>query len=540
MKLRSTGFIFLFLTLNVGVYSDTVPRLAVVISFDQLRYDYLERFSDHFGDGGFNLFLKKGANFANTHYRHSFTSTATGHAVILSGSHANTNGIMANSWLDRQTLEEIYCVADETAILVGAEDGEGLSPRNFLAFTVGDQLKLSSSNRSKVISIANKDRAAILMGGKMADGVYWLKNRKYLTSDYYQKILPPWVEEFNNLDRVGSYFGQKWNKLLPEEAYKSQGADNFLGERDSMGMGRTMPKTIGGGENAPGDRFRYAFYYSPFGNDVLTELAKAAIINEKLGQRGVTDLLCIGYSANDAIGHQYGPDSHEVLDMTVRSDRMLEDFFSFLDREVGLSDCTIVLTADHGVAPLPEKILLMNDRVPAGRVRGEDILEAAGQTLDAAFGPLAGDGSWLAGLWDNIYIRQSALEEKNLSPEKAEDVVKKAIEGLPFIQAAYTRGDLLKGQVTGKLGRQALLSFHPKRSGDVFYQLKPFYLKMLGGGTNHGSPYSYDTHMPLLWYGIGVKPGLYTESAGVSDLAPTLSHILRIDAPPLSTGKILF
>ena len=175
MKLRSSGFIFLFLTLNMGVYSDTTPRLAVVISIDQLRYDYLERFGEHFGEGGFNLFLKKGANFANTHYRHSFTSTATGHAVILSGSHGNENGIIDNKWLHPDTLEEVYCVADKSAILIGTEDeAEGRSPRNFIGNTVGDQLKISTSFRSRVISMAHKDRAAILMGGKLADAAYWI------------------------------------------------------------------------------------------------------------------------------------------------------------------------------------------------------------------------------------------------------------------------------------------------------------------------------------------------------------------------------
>ncbi len=543
MLFRIVSYATFFITgaLYSSPGADPVPRLVVVISFDQLRYDYLERFSDHFGEGGFNLFLKKGANFSNTHYRHSFTSTATGHAVVLSGSHGNANGIIANSWLDRETYEEVYCMADETAILIGTEEeGHGLSPRNFHAFTVGDQLKISTSGRSRVITMAHKNRSAILMGGKMADAAYWLRRGKYVTSDYYQKIMPQWVEDFNRLEMVKSYFGQKWERLLPEETYANQGADDFLGERNSMGMGRTMPKTIDGGEETPGDRFFHAFYYSPFSNAVLSEFAKAAVKNEQLGQREETDLLCIGYSANDAIGHQYGPDSHEVLDITVRADRLLEDLFQFLDREVGLSNCTLVLTADHGVSPLPEKILLANDRAPAGRVRGSDILEVAEQALNETFGPLAGNGSWLVGVWDNIYIRSNALQVKNLPPEKVEKIIKEAIEDLPFLQAAYTRSDLSKGQVTGRLGRQALLSFYPQRSGDVFYQLKPYYLKMEDGGTNHGSPYSYDTHVPLLWYGVGVNPGTYTRSTGVNDLAPTLSRILQVDAPPLSTGRILF
>ncbi len=541
MKLRATGFMVLFLAFQTGLYSTQAPRLVVVISIDQLRYDYLERFSDHFGEGGFNLFLKSGANFANTNYRHSVTATGAGHAVILSGSHGNSNGIISNHWLDPETLEDIYCVADRTAIIIDADDeAEGRSPRNFIGNTVGDQLKLATAGRSRVISVAHKDRSAILMGGKLADGAFWLRNGDYVTSDYYQKILPKWVEKFNKLDKVESYFGQKWEKLLPEEAYASQGADYFLGERATLGLGRTFPKTFDGGAASIGEQFYHAFFYSPFGNTVLAEFAKAAVTNEKLGQREETDLLCIGFSANDAIGHLYGPDSHEVLDITVRTDRVLEDFFGFLDEKLGLENCTIVLTADHGVAPLPEKILLANDRFPAGRIDEKVVLQDVENALVEAFGPLTGDKSWVEVSYDQIYFYPAALTEKHLASGEVENFVQEYLEKKEFIQAVYTRTELEKGEVTGKLGHQALLSFHKNRSGSVFYQLKPFYVRMPENGANHSSPHSYDTHVPLFWYGVGVTPGTYTTSTGVSDLAPTLSYMLGLDAPVLSTGRILF
>jgi hypothetical protein len=426
--------------------------------------------------------------------------------------------------------------------LPGIEDPYlGRSPANLTTTTVGDQLKLARGGLPKVIGIAGKDRSAVLMSGKNADAAYFMKAGRMITSTYYVPKLPEWVEAWNAGGKLDAYFGRVWDRVLPEAAYAVQGRDDMPGEDAEAGrLGNTLPKTITGGEPVLGPSFYGAVNNTPFHNEVLADFAETALTAEKLGLRpGITDMLCVSFSANDSIGHLYGPDSHEIMDNVVRMDRTLEKFFQFLDRHVGLKNCTLVLTADHGVSSTPEHLQASAPNVPAGRINGSALLAACEEALNRAFGPLADSGRWIVRDDASILVHPAALVEKNLEAAGVEIVLRDALLKLDFVAAAYTRGQLARGEVNDELGRQALLSFNPERSGDVYFITKPYYFNR-PSGSNHGTPYNYDTHVPLLWYGVGVKPGTYVARVGVDNLAPTLARILGVPAPPLSRAEILF
>lgn len=529
------------------------PALVVVVSLDQFRADYLERFRAHYGRGGFNLFLERGAVFVDCHYQHSVTKTACGHSVMLTGVHADQHGIIANEWIDRATLQQVSCVGDDTAPIVGLPPPSrppvtgldnpylGRSARSLLASTVGDELKLARGGRPKVFGVSIKDRSAILMAGRRADAAYFMEEGRMVSSTYYLAQVPDWVAGWNEAKKVDAYFGRVWERVLPEAAYAQQGPDDMPNELALYGLGRTLPKRIDGGETTPGPKFASAFENSPFQSEVLADFAKTLVERENLGRRGVTDLLCLSFSTPDTIGHSYGPDSHEVMDNAVRTDRILADLFQFLDRHVGLDRCTLVLTADHGAAPIPEVVASTQRGVPAGRAKSAEVLRATEAALNERFGPLANKERWLVNDDCALLIHPQALAEKKLTSSEVEQVVRDALLKLPFVRAAYTRTDLLRGIAPGEWGRHMLASFHSERSADVLFQLQPYFLlSSRTHGTTHGTPYNYDTHVPLLWFGVGVTPGVRTERVGVDDLAPTLSRILGLVAPPLAKGRVLF
>ncbi|WP_438480513.1 alkaline phosphatase family protein [Oleiharenicola lentus] len=537
-----------------GISADSAPKpsLVVAISIDQFRADYLTRFGQHFGTDGFNLFLKHGANFCETRYRHAHTKTACGHSVMLTGVHADVHGVIANDWVDRHTFEAVSNVGDASVRIIGlpaasgvkpyaalGEAAQGRSPKRLLAPTIGDELKAVSA-QSKVIGISNKDRAAILMTGARADAAYFMEKGHMVSSTYYFPELPAWVKQWNAAEKLAAYYGKVWDRLLPIEAYAVQGPDAAAGEDTKSGeLGNTLPKTITGGESSAGDRFDEALKNTPFMNDLLVDFAKSAIESEKLGKRGVTDILCVSFSANDYIGHLYGPDSHEIMDNVVRMDRTLAEFFKYLDDTIGLKNCTLVLTADHGVAPMPERLAVNQPGVPSGRSFGKETTAAAEAALNKTYGPLADGSNWL--VRDDAYfiVHPSALREKKVDSAAAQIVVRDALLTVEMVARAYTRAQLEAGEATDEIDRMALRSFNRERSGDVYLITKPYYFNKATGST-HGSPYDYDTHVPLLWYGVGVKPGESRERTGVDDLAPTLAHILGLPKPPKSEGKNLF
>ena len=513
------------------------PRLVVAIAVDQLRADYLDRFRPFFARSGFNLLLQRGASFADARYEHATTSTCPGHAVILTGSYGNVNGIIGNDWYDAKGRREEYCAADRTVTLIGAAL-EGRSPRNLKGATVGDLLKISTGGRSRVVAVSAKDRSAIMLGGHLADAAYWMEDTLFVTSTYYRPDMPQWAREFNASGKMTSYFGKKWERLLPASAYEMVGPDDVPTESDEAGMGRTFPHPIAGGP-AIGAAFVEAFDRSPFSNDVVADFAMRAVTAEGLGRDSVTDLLGISFSANDRAGHAYGPDSHEVMDITIRTDRTLARLFGFLDRTVGLANVVIVLTSDHGVAPLPEVFQRLHPGASARRFHPAVVDTVVNAALAARYGAAPAPGWVVHHDQPQLYLNLSALRAKRIALEEAERVAQAAVLSVPGVHQALTATELAKGRAVGARTAE-VYSFFSGRSGNVYYQMAPYILvDDEPTGTGHGTPWAYDQQVPLLWFGSRIIPGIRQTPAAVADIAPTLSALLGLTAPGGSQGRVL-
>ena len=529
------------------------PRLAVLISVDQMRADYLERFRPYFGADGFKRLTDQGAWFQDCYYQHAVTKTAPGHATIPSGVHANVHGIIANEWLDRKTFIQGNNVEDVDAPLVGLPPKldryanatfaakAGRSPRNFLGVTVGDRLKAKYGPAAKVYGVADKDRAAILMSGPKADGAYWTEEGRFVTSTYYRRELPAWIEKFNLERGAAEYFGQTWDRLLDPAIYdRVQGPDDAPGEQVEDNLPATFPKKINGGRETISAAYFDAFDYAPWDNDLVEELAERLIEHEQLGVDATPDLLCVGFSQTDKVGHAYGPDSHEVMDSYLRLDHTLAELFHFLDAKVGAGNYVVVLTADHGAAPLPEKIQREQGAGAAGRLSGGALDKFLFPALDAAYGPLPANVYWAVRDNSGYHLNPAALAAKQLTAAQLDEKIREILLTYPMIAAAYTREQLTAPAPLDTFGEMERLSYYAPRSMDVVYIPKPNFVERSMTGTTHGTPYEYDTHVPQVWYGAGVQPGVHPERVAVEDLAPTLAAILGVKLPPEATGKVLF
>ena len=527
------------------------PRLAVVISVDQFRADYLTRFRPHFVEGGFNRLLENGAVFTDAHHRHAVTLTAPGHASILSGVFAETHGIIANSWLDRASWQVVNSVEDRDSPLVGTtvpySPGNivalkaGRSPKNFRATTVGDQLKLRFGKNARVFSASNKDRAAILLGGKLADHVYWIEKGVFVTSRYYRSELPAWVAAFNREHEAKKHFGTKWERLLDASLYDAlQGPDDAPGEGAPHGLATTFPKIVDGGRKEVSTRFYSAFNITPLATEMLGAFAEQALREEKLGRGATTDLFCLSFSQIDTAGHTYGPDSHEMMDSVLRLDRVLAKLFAAIDREVGLQNCLIVLTADHGVSPMPERVKAMSSLIPAGRVSLKETEARITEALNEKYGPLPNDGAWFTRNNTSFHLHKAALEAKQLPPLEVATIVRDILRTAEPVERAFTFAEIRDFPVDGdSLEAKVKRSYHPEISGEVFYTVKPYYFAR-EDGSQHGSPHNYDSHVPMIWFGVGIKPGVHPQRVGIDDLAPTLAGLLQVPAPPQAAGRRLF
>ncbi len=524
------------------------PKLAVVISVDQLRADYLQRFGPYFGEGGFRRLTKGGLVFEECHYAHAFTQTAPGHATILTGAYPMTHGIIANEWLDRDLWEQVNNVEDRTSPLVGLTPADataallapkaGRSPRTLRADTVGDQLKLRHGAKAKVFAASNKDRSAMLLAGRLADAAYWDENGVMVTSRYYREQVPAWVAAFNAERRVHASFGKVWERLLEPAIYDAvQGPDDAPGEWAESGFTRTFPKKITGGRDAIGPAFFTAFDNSPFSTEFLGEFVQRAIVEEKLGRNGATDLLCVSFSQVDTVGHNYGPDSHEVMDAMLRLDRVLAGIFDRIDREVGLANCVVVLSADHGVAPLPERVNAGRTDGPGGRFKVGELDAAGRKALDAAFGAPEAPEYWFTRDNNGFHLRAPVLAAKKLNRSEVAAVLRDAVAALPFVAQAYTRDQIMAASPDGPSVLAAVRrGYFPERDRDVVMVYKPYFQSRVANGTSHGTPYGYDTHVPQVWFGAGVPAGVRKDRVGVEDIAPTLAGLLGVPAPAQAQG----
>jgi predicted AlkP superfamily pyrophosphatase or phosphodiesterase len=510
-------------------------RLVLLIVIDQFRYDYLTRFEDLFGPGGFRRLLQQGAVFTNANYSYTPTVTACGHATFMSGSLPSLHGIIGNEWFDRGTDREVTSVSDNSVKLLGGKSMTPASPSRLIGSTVGDQLRLTNRGRSKVVGVALKDRSAILPAGKNANGAYWFDTTEgvFVSSTYYFSDLPQWVKRFNQTQRADKYFGARWDRLLPPAAYERSLADENVYEESPWG--NHFPYTINGGETTPGKKFYDQFDESPQANEYTVAFAKAAIEGEGLGQDDQTDLLTVSFSANDGLGHRLGPYSQEVEDMTLRTDRVLANLFRYIDQKVGLANTIVVLTADHGVAPIPEHARDLGfggGRQPIGK-----IVDAVKAALNERFGT----EQWVRHTVNgNIYFDYNVISSKKADRSELERLSCEAAQKIEGVAQCFTRTQFLSGQLLpGTISSRAVNGFNPERNGDIVIVLKPFYMHRTEAGTTHGTPYSYDTHVPVIFLGRDILPGSYGTVTTPSDIAPTLAALLKIEPPSNAVGRIL-
>jgi len=526
------------------------PRLVLLIVVDQFRYDFLERFGDLFAAGGLRRLLRDGASWTEANYDHMPTETAPGHATLMTGAWPSETGIISNDWYDRESGRRVNNVEDGTARLIGGGERErGASPRSLMVSTLGDQLKLATAGRAKVVGVSIKDRGAILPAGRMADAAYWYSSQtgQFVSSTYYftEGKLPDWVQSFSAARPSDKFFGQTWDRLVARAEYdRRAGPDDVPWEKGNGQVPNTLPQQITGGLKEPGPAFYDALNYSPFSNDLLVAFAEQAVRAERIGEDADTDLLTVSFSANDIVGHRYGPYSHESMDMTLRVDRQIERLLSFIDSRVGLRNTLVAFTADHGVAPFVDHA--MRSRLPGGYVPIAALTEAARKALRARFGK-SNDrdttADYLSAYGNSMfYFNRAALERDNVRAEEAERVVGEAVMTVPGVSRYFTRTQLVSGSVLphDAVARRVLHGFHPRRSGDVVVVQEPFkYLTEYSYIAMHGTPYGYDTHVPLIIAGAGLTPGRYANAATPADIAPTLARLLRVQQPSNAMGRVL-
>jgi predicted AlkP superfamily pyrophosphatase or phosphodiesterase len=513
------------------------PRLVVVLVVDQMRADYLERFRTQF-TGGLKTFLEQGAVFANANYEQWPTVTAVGHATISTGATPASHGIVGNAWYDRVEKKEVASVDDGTATIVPTGKGTGVSPHRLIGTTIGDEVRLATNDRSRVISVALKDRSAIMLGGHRPSGAFWFDTSAgaFVSSSYYGATLPSWVTSFNGRKPADAYFSSSWNRLLPESEYAASDPDDSEGESAPMGT-RVFPHRPAEGLTAPGSKFYERLLGTPFANDMLLAFAREAVTSEQLGRDEFPDVLMVGLSSNDLIGHYYGPYSREVQDVTLRTDRSLGEFFEFLDGQVGKGNYLAVLSADHGVAPTPTHAKSIGGRY----TRLEDVEQPIEQALTARFG---GSAKWVSsvseGTSGGVYLDSAVIAAQKADPVEVQHEALRAIAGLSGVRFAMAGVDIAAGRFNtlDLQQRRVAAGYCPGRSPDLFVIFDPFQV-MMGGptGTSHGTPYSYDSHVPLLFYGTGVTPSTYLDRVAVTDIAATVCALLGVTPPSGCSGR---
>ncbi|HKI79776.1 MAG TPA: alkaline phosphatase PafA [Ignavibacteriaceae bacterium] len=538
MKKSFIVFITLFLsalTLTSAQNNPPRPKLVVGIVIDQMRYDYLYRFENLYGENGFKKLLNGGTNFTYTHFNYVPTYTAPGHTSIYTGTTPFYHGIIANSWYDRDLRKSVYCTGDNNEKTVGADDNTGeMSPHRLLSTTITDQLKLGTNNRSKVISISLKDRAAILMGGHFADAAYWYdyKNGKFVTSTYYMKNIPEWVEKFNSLNYADKYLNSEWTLSYPIKKYQQSTLDDEPYERDVFSEGKTsFPHSF---KNVKENKKYDLLRDTPFANDLQYQFVKEAIINEKLGKHSDTDFLAVSFCASDFVGHDYGPNSVEVEDLFIKIDSLLADLIRELDNQVGKGNYLLFLTADHAVADSP--VLMAQQKYNVKWFDSNDVKDSL-----KSFSVRKYDSEDII---EDISNKQVFLNYKFIASHNLyiSDIRKQfklyLVQTFKEISVVFTSDELSTHMAERETRNFILNGFNSSRSGDVVFELQPGILSGSGkwDASTHGSMYSYDTHVPLIFYGWNIEKKTINDPVFSIDIAPTVADMLKIQEPNACIG----
>ncbi len=513
------------------------PRLVVGVVIDQMRYDYLTRFYDQYGEGGFKRLMREGFEFKNNHFNYIPTYTGPGHASVYTGTYPAVHGVIANDWYNKKIKEEVYCVQDDTMLPVGTTHKAGkMSPHRLKTTSITDQLSLHYQQQSKVIGISLKDRGAILPAGHSGTA-YWFHGKdegRWISSSFYMEKLPQWVDNFNDSGVAESYLNSTWETLYPIDTYTQSGPDlspyedTFKGKETSV-----FPYSLKelAKENGNFDIIKETV----FGNNITTDFTIAAIEGEQLGKDDNTDFIAISYSSPDYIGHTFAVNSKEIQDNYLRLDKEIERLLNYLDDHIGINQYTLFLTADHGAVHNP--VYLQSQKIPSGFFNSSELKK----NLSAFSKEKYGVDVIEAVQSNQVFLKKGALNTQDLNTDEVQTTIAAYLIKYDKINRVFTRKQLEGTSYNREIGYLVQNGFNQKRSGDVVYVLDPAVISTWyeNGGTTHGSGYTYDTHVPLIFYGNGITKGSTHQKSEITDIAPTLSALLGIARPNGATGKVL-
>ncbi len=513
------------------------PKLVIGIVIDQMRYDYLTRFADRYGKDGFNRILKNGFSLENAHYNFIPTYTAVGHASIYAGTSPNNHGIISNNWYDKVLKKSIYCVDDVNYKTIGNDGIVGQkSPHRLYTTTVADQLQLAQNMQGKTIGIAIKDRSAILPVGHTANAAYWYdagNKNQWITSSFYMEELPDWVKAFNSNNKADAYLNEAWETLYDIKTYSQSRADNNIYENNLNGQEKPVfPKNL---KKLREQNDNFSLIKTiPAGNTYTIDFAKAVIKGEQLGKSEFTDFLAVSFSSTDYVGHRYGVASVETEDTYLRLDKDLGHFFNFLDTEVGKENYTLFLTADHAAVHVPS--YLQSLKIPAHYINTTKLKKFLSDITQKYF-----NSKELIENVSNyqIFLNQEKIEALGFNKNTVAQRLADEVLSFDKIYKAVTAKTLQTTNFTEGIMHSLQQGYNPKFSGDVLMIPYPATLNYSRKGTSHGSGYSYDTHVPVIFYGNGIKKGASKKTYKIIDIAPTISNLLKIEAPNGTSGKII-
>jgi len=515
--------------------TDAKPKLVVGIMVDQMRWDYVNKFKPFFKtQNGFLKLMNQGASCNNNLIPYIPTVTACGHTAVYTGSTPAIHGITGNSWYDNIQQKMVYCVEDNSVQAVGIENSSAgkMSPLNVWTTTIGDELKLATNFKSKVYGISLKDRGAIIPAGHSADGAYWYdsKSGNFISSTYYGKLLPSWLTDYNNAKKVDSFYKLGWSLSLPKSVYEANcDADQNEYEsspfgKDAKGFPYNLNQFIGK------DYGKVAT--TPYGNNLVLDVATKTLINEKMGLDDITDLLAVSFSSPDYIGHAFGPNSWETLDGYIKLDEILAQFFTILDQQVGKDNYTVFLTADHAVAPIPG--YAQKNKIPAGTISDDGIKTELGKMLSSkGLNP-----KLISAITEfNIYFNHNLMDSLQVNQDKLTALITNYLEQKSnIIQVVESRKAAI-APLPQSIRERIVNGYNPQRSGDLIFITKSGVVGGGNTGTGHGVFYNYDAHIPLLFYGKGIKKGQVNNVNYMTDIAPTITTLLGIQMPSGSIGK---
>jgi predicted AlkP superfamily pyrophosphatase or phosphodiesterase len=512
------------------------PKLIITMVVDQMRYDFISRYWDKFGENGIRKLVGSGTFCKNASYNYLINETAVGHATIATGAIPADHGIISNKWYNNLRDEVVYCVGDEKVRTVGGSYESGrFSPKNLLASTTGDEIHLASNFRSKVIGIALDPAAAILSAGHSADYAFWYDNEtgNWVTSSYYTDSLPSWVKEFNGKKIPESYLSRTWEPLYPLSTYTESGSDTSVFEQGLKGRS-VFPYNLDKMSREKRNERDYSLLrFTPFGNVLTRDFATAVVLNEKLGQDDYTDYLAIGFSANENIGKYFGSNSVEIQDAMLRLDQEIAHFLDFIDQYVGIQNTLVILTSDHGLAYTPA--YLSSRKIPSGDFNPYSSLSLLGSYLNAVYGK----GEWIRFYYgQQIYLNHELIETSGISYQDIQERTAQFLIQFEGVSNAVTSYTLQTSNFSDGIFQKMQNGYHQKRSGDVIINLAPGWIEKINGDSYHSS-YLGDNHVPLIWYGWKIKRSVLTRPVKMIDIAPTISYFLDIARPNVSTGNII-